>query len=661
MDFGRQGQIRRFTTTSIWHLLPQFGRFFCRRFPRKQATVFFCSIERLLDSLSRTARLGLRAMRGPCATSIQMKLHPGGGMTWAVQQFRLTWICRAMTTLRRFKGMLLSPLASSPGTVASRLIIGMPMRQFASWVACLACILSGVPTITHAKEASPPIWRIDHYKHSAFSVDQGAPENVAALAQTSDGYLWVGSGGSGLTRFDGLKFAPFTPIQGEHLLSPQVSTLFAAPDGGLWIGYEFQGVSLLTGGHLTHYTAKDGYVIKFANKIFAGYRGQIYAVGAGRLLTLKGSTWSPVLNDVPRRRVHAATADGKGTLWLAGEDRLYVCQEDACHLADAHVETPRRIINLAISPDNILFASEVSGVTRRFRIDGFHLTELAAVPVYTVAPAFDRHGGVWLPGLGDGVVRIVGRADIRGDVQSEFAKDTYRKVDGLTGDYVWPSLLDAEGDIWVGTQHGIDRFRETSLVNIATPSGLQSPKVIPEGQDEAWVASGLPLMRWDGTSLLSTTFDAYTFAICSDNHADKSWLADSDGLWELTDSGAQFVAPPPVPSKAAGTHLACGSSGHLLASYQAPVGGYEWVHGQWKRRPEADSASLIAATPDGKFFVGHDHNRLLVMDGSQVHEYGSTDGLNIEVTRALVTFNDAAILGGSGGLALFRNGRFHSL
>lgn len=600
-------------------------------------------------------------MRGPCASSIQMKLRLGGGMSWIVEQSRWKWICRALAALHRVKSILLSARTTSPCAVASKPLMGSPGHQSLFWVACLSCAFFGAPTITHAKETSPPVWRIDHYKHTAFSVDQGAPEDVAALAQTSDGYLWVGSGGSGLTRFDGLKFVPFVPIQGEHLLSAQVSTLFAAPDGGLWIGYEFQGVSLLMDGHLTHYTASDGYVIKFANKIFAGYRGQVYAVGTGRLLTLEGSKWSPVFIDATRKRVHAATADGKGTLWLAGEDHIYWCREDACHPTDAQVETPRRIINLAISPENVLFANEVNGATRRFRIDGFHLTELPALPIYTVAPAFDRHGGVWLPSLGNGVLRLSGQGDIRGDSQAKFTRDAYRKADGLTGDYVWPSLIDTEGDIWFGTQHGIDRFRETSLVNIATPSGLQSPKVIPAGHGEAWVASGLPLMRWEGTSLLSTALDAYTFAICSDKSTGKSWLANSDGLWELTDLGAQFIAPAPTRSQVSGIHLACVSAGHFLAAYQQPVGAYEWVHGQWKRRPEVDNAAMIAATQDGKFFVGRDHNRLLVMDGPQMHEYSSADGLNIGVTMAMATFKDVALLGGKGGLALFRNGHFQSL
>jgi hypothetical protein len=44
---------------------------------------------------------------------------------------------------------------------------------------------------------------LQQLNHRAFSSTEGAPTNVYALAQTSDGTLWIG-GGTGLTRFDGI-------------------------------------------------------------------------------------------------------------------------------------------------------------------------------------------------------------------------------------------------------------------------------------------------------------------------------------------------------------------------------------------------------------------------------------------------------------------------
>jgi ligand-binding sensor domain-containing protein len=68
-----------------------------------------------------------------------------------------------------------------------------------------------------------------------------------AIAQTADGFLWVGTL-TGLFRYDG---ARFDSSVGDRLPSPSVRALLAEPNGGLWIGYNFGGVSFLVDGQLT--------------------------------------------------------------------------------------------------------------------------------------------------------------------------------------------------------------------------------------------------------------------------------------------------------------------------------------------------------------------------------------------------------------------------
>jgi hypothetical protein len=72
-----------------------------------------------------------------------------------------------------------------------------------------------------------------------WSVQQGAPQYIESLAQTADGYLWLG-GASGLFRFDGTRFERFHAASGEPLLSTNVHSVFAAPRGGLWVGYTLE-------------------------------------------------------------------------------------------------------------------------------------------------------------------------------------------------------------------------------------------------------------------------------------------------------------------------------------------------------------------------------------------------------------------------------------
>jgi ligand-binding sensor domain-containing protein len=99
--------------------------------------------------------------------------------------------------------------------------------------------------------------------HDSWTFQQEAHADVACLAQTYDGFLWLG-GHNGLFRFDGTRFEPFTSTSGDRLLSTDLSSLFAPRSGVLWIGYRFGGFSFLDKGRVTNYAREIGSVYGFA-------------------------------------------------------------------------------------------------------------------------------------------------------------------------------------------------------------------------------------------------------------------------------------------------------------------------------------------------------------------------------------------------------------
>src|ERR1700729_2314273 len=56
--------------------------------------------------------------------------------------------------------------------------------------------------------------RLDELYHTSWTVKDGAPSEIFAIAQTEDGYLWLGTS-TGLVRFDGLHFENYESPFGQ--------------------------------------------------------------------------------------------------------------------------------------------------------------------------------------------------------------------------------------------------------------------------------------------------------------------------------------------------------------------------------------------------------------------------------------------------------------
>src|SRR5262245_36619495 len=69
--------------------------------------------------------------------------------------------------------------------------------------------------------------------HRTWSSKEGAPGQITSLAQTTDGFFWIGTT-HGLFRFDGVRFEAFRPSSGDAMQSSDIYSLLAVSDSGLW-------------------------------------------------------------------------------------------------------------------------------------------------------------------------------------------------------------------------------------------------------------------------------------------------------------------------------------------------------------------------------------------------------------------------------------------
>jgi ligand-binding sensor domain-containing protein len=91
--------------------------------------------------------------------------------------------------------------------------------------------------------ALDPGRQITQYGLRSWGPDEGLPTGaVRALAQGSDGWLWIGTH-EGLCRFDGIRFSRPAEIGGRELTLRGVSALLPGEADELWIGTGQGGLS----------------------------------------------------------------------------------------------------------------------------------------------------------------------------------------------------------------------------------------------------------------------------------------------------------------------------------------------------------------------------------------------------------------------------------
>src|SRR5271157_4631321 len=113
---------------------------------------------------------------------------------------------------------------------------GMLAGVVLAWCACAAAL--------------DPSLDISQYAHTSWKIRDGFTKGVTfSIAQTPDGYLWLGTE-FGLVRFDGVRAVPWQPPVGQQLPSNVVRCLLVSRDGTLWISTQ-EGLASWKDGKLT--------------------------------------------------------------------------------------------------------------------------------------------------------------------------------------------------------------------------------------------------------------------------------------------------------------------------------------------------------------------------------------------------------------------------
>ncbi|MDQ2774897.1 MAG: hypothetical protein M3Y57_08240 [Acidobacteriota bacterium] len=176
------------------------------------------------------------------------------------------------------------------------------------------------------------------YIHQGWQTAQGLPQNsVLAMAQTHDGYLWIGTE-EGLARFDGLRFTVYD-TRTAGLRNKTVTALLSGNQNNLWIGTNGGGLSRFRDGVFTAFTTHDGLPSNSILCLYQSRAGTLWiGTDGGGLAAFRDGKFLVYTkaNGLSDNVVFSLSENKDGTLWMVRAMVWTRSPEDGSH--------PRRAI-----------------------------------------------------------------------------------------------------------------------------------------------------------------------------------------------------------------------------------------------------------------------------------------------------------------------------
>lgn len=489
--------------------------------------------------------------------------------------------------------------------------------------------------------------------------DEGLPDNsVAGLAQSADGYLWIGTP-SGLARFDGIHFENFSLTNVVPAPNRGIITLINSRHGGLWLAMDRGAVGYLNGSQSRAYTKNlpelipNGLAEDAAGSLLIAYRGgSVCEVKGGVVRELAGQQGLPAGPDIC-----AVTTDSRGRNWFgkAGQVGVYepgafrtLCRVDPQPMRLA----PARDGGVWICAGVHLFKCDPQGKLADF--GQFHPESSGTLPTALIE---DRDGNVWIGTSFSGLFRHIPSG-------FETVSTSHQAILSL--------MEDREGNIWVGTfGGGLDRIRPQSITLEGMEDGLPFSSVQSICEDTSgtiWAVTqnGVLVRKTGGQWSAIPADDQWSGnATCvTPDRAGGIWIGTRlHGLYRWRDG--RFVSwgdARKIQGRTLRTLLAS-RSGDVWVGQEFPIAILRIHDGQiqtYEVPPDSRVIRAMAEAADGSIWAGTSKGVLLHVVGGRVETVTPRPAQELASIRCLYATPDGALwIGYAGwGLGWLQNGRY---
>jgi ligand-binding sensor domain-containing protein/signal transduction histidine kinase len=550
------------------------------------------------------------------------------------------------------------------------------------------------------------------YLTDVWTADNGLPDSsVTAIAQTPDGYLWVGTY-NGLVRFDGMRFVTFDPANTPALAHARVRKLSVDNRGTLWINtFDGSMTSLRQGTFAREWTGAEGLdpdvtlISSLSNQVtFLLHRGflrrkqqsnpagtgweDLYptirsvgglcvADGAGtiwyrgtdkHLLRVTGRDFEPLPPDagLAGSQVNCMVTDPKGRLWVGTDRGIAMWDGNRFQtVTPTNADLPANVTFLSVAEDGRLWAgvdgSVREAIDRRWILECEPLRNVFTGNLSRMGAREDHRGGVWLYDYGRGLSHIA--AD--GQVQR------FGLQEGFPGERVDCFFEDREGSWWMGLNAGgLVRVRERRFQTIDTGGevSMKPATSVCQGSDGTlWIGTlGDGLTRFQAGTVTNLTVPGgsgkgFVFCVCADA-AGRLWASvGEEDLCVYERDGLERSSPGVHGVKA----ILADKTGRIWVGTKSGLFFGQGIAGEFQAVGGIGRDDVRALSEDGRgnLWAGTESGALFRITTNSTTAFRPDDGKMAYAIWSLLAEDDGTVWAGTfrGGLLRFRNGQFARL
>lgn len=496
------------------------------------------------------------------------------------------------------------------------------------------------------------------YLAQTWTSEDGLPATeVAALVQSRDGYLWVGTPG-GLARFDGDRFVTYRKSETLGLASNRILSLCDDREGGVWIGTDGGGLAQLRVGTGELVSRAQGLSSMSVLSVCVDDRGGVWAGTASGLNRWQVNRFVPYLkvDGLPDETVTVLEApEGGGLLVGTGAGLGWFREGRFIPLRPQPTLPAGRVAALHSDRSGCVWVGGDFGLWRLQPAgDGSHRCRRVSEEACT-AILERRSGEIWW-GTASGRVLGVWNPEDAGAEMFRFESA--------------PAVLmeDHEGNVWVGARQGLTRLKPRQFEFLDGEAGVEQVafastesggevRVGRDGSVRCMIPGQEPRGDWVSPATRVAAVDLLGPVLWAGSSGEGLWRWDGrekrvwgqrDGLSDIFVESVYATGPDSVwvGTRNGGLNeVARGKVRRHLTPW-----GYTGHY-----------ASVLAAHADGTLWIGTTGDGLFSFREGVFVRHQAAAGLPDDRITGLIVAADGAVWAGtSGGLGFWDGRRWHS-